>query len=315
MNDFDSTYGYSLDDLLEFSAPEMPEDFQEFWHKRYERALEQEPILSLRDEGRVYKNVRVFDINYCSTGGVHIGGWLTIPEKKQIKRGFVVLHGYGGREKPDFFLPFDDAAIIYPCCRGLSRSAQPPFSSNPKWHILHDIDKVEKYILGGCVDDIWLGITAILHLYPWIENRLGLLGISFGGGIGALVTAWDKRISSAHFNVPSFGNHQLRLKYQTYGSGESLREFFKDKPDMLLNTLKYYDAALAARFITVPVHCACALDDPVVAPPGQFAIYNSIREDLRQLFVLNYGHQDYPDRKKDELKLLEYLKNFFAALL
>ena len=60
------------------------------------------------------------------------------------------------------------------------------------------------------------------------------------------------------------------------GSGAAVQAMLKRKPDFLHSTLAYYDAAIAAKRILIPMHCACAMFDPMVAPPGQFAVYNAI---------------------------------------
>jgi cephalosporin-C deacetylase len=54
--------------------------------------------------------------------------------------------------------------------------------------------------------------------------------------------------------------------------------------------LAWYDAATAATYLDIPVVCTPALFDPSVVPPGQFAVHNAIREDLRRSFILQAGH-------------------------
>lgn len=71
-----------------------------------------------------------------------------------------------------------------------------------------------------------------------------MIGVSFGGGIGAMALAWDRRIARAHFNVPSFGNQPLRLKLQTMGSGAAVRSAHMRNRETVERTLAYYDAAV-----------------------------------------------------------------------
>ena len=64
----------------------------------------------------------------------------------------------------------------------------------------------------------------------------------------------------------------------------------------------------------MPVHFALALQDPVVTPPGQFAIYNHTVSE-KQLFVLEQGHSDdYRNKTQQEKLLLEELEEFFESL-
>ncbi|MEM9017739.1 MAG: acetylxylan esterase, partial [Verrucomicrobiota bacterium] len=235
------------------------------------------------------------------------------PQVGPVRRGFVVGHGYGGRDGPDLHLPFPDAALLFPCARGLGRSEDPRYSSNANWHVLHNIQDPERYIFRGCAEDLWLGFSAMLELFPELEGHLGYLGISFGGGIGALSLAWEDRVARAHFNVPSFGHQLLRLRLPSLGSAASLQAFAKRNPGVAEKTLPYFDAAIAARHIKIPVHSALALADPMVTPPGQFAIRNGL-SGPSPLFVLPAGHMEYPEEGETENQLLAEIEEFFREL-
>ena len=306
---------FTLEQLLEIKAPPAPEDFHAFWYAAYVAAKNFNPHITVEDTHQIVKNWRVLNVSYTSTNNMTIGGWLLVPADKAPKRGFIVGHGYAGRNAPDFHLPFSDAAIFFPCCRGLGKSPNHPISSEPQWHVLHDIHQRDNYILKGCVEDIWLAVSCMEILFPYLQGKLGFLGISFSGGIGALAMACEKRIAKAHFNVPTFGHHRLRLRQTTWGSGHAVQQFFKKAPRLTLNTLRYYDAANAAEAIKIPVHYALALKDPVVTPPGQFAIYNHTNSN-KQLFVFDEGHANYPypGQKEQEQQLRKELKAFFSDI-
>lgn len=310
---FDPTYGYSLTQLLAVKPPKEPKDFDCFWQARYQKALtvDPQPIIRLIECDRL--GWRVFEISYTSTDNFPIRGWLLLPVSGVIKRGFVIGHGYGGRTEPDFHLQFKEAALLFPCFRGLALSAQPGISTEPYWHVLHNIDQIDKYILGGCVEDVWLAVSALSNLFPQLIGHLGYLGISFAGGIGALALAWEQRIARGHLNTPTFGHQPLRVRLPTQGSAHSVQQFYRSHKKQTLKVLRYYDAATAAKRIAQPVHCACAKFDPCVAPPGQFAIYNAIPGE-KQLFILDAGHYNYYGQQQQEHELLNELDTFFAPL-
>ncbi|WP_333876066.1 acetylxylan esterase [Methylobacter sp.] len=310
---FDPTYGYSLNQLLAVKTPKEPKDFDDFWQKRYQQALTVVPKPQLKIINEDKQGWRVFEISYASTDNFPTRGWLLLPTSGVVKRGFIVGHGYGGGYEPDYHLPFKDAALLFPCFRGLALSAQPSISSEPYWHVRHNIDQKDRYILGSCVEDVWVAVSALLSLFPNIAGHLGYLGISFGGGIGAMALAWESRISKGHFNVPSFGHHPLRLRLPSNGSADSVQQFYRTHKKMTLKVLRYYDAALAAKRITMPIHCACAKFDPCVAPPGQFAIYNAL-PGQKQLFVLDAGHHPYANQAQQEYELIHELDAFFSSL-
>jgi cephalosporin-C deacetylase len=309
---FDPTYGYGLDDLLKIQPPHPPEDFEAFWHPSYRAALLVDPRPTLRRSTLRCDNFIIYDIDYRSTGVFTIGGWLLLPKNGNITRGLIVGHGYGGRTGPDFELPVEDAAVLFPCFRGLSRSARAPISTNPQWHVLHDLHQRDRYIMRGCAEDIWMGVSALLALYPWLQEHIGYMGTSLGGGVGALALPWDQRIVRGHLCVPTFGHQELRLKFESLGSLAAVRGFHQQHPEVV-ETLRYFDAAVAASFLKQPMHLAAALFDPMVPPPGQFAVYNALAGP-KQLFTLSAGHFDYPNKAIQENELKQQLKKFFKSL-
>lgn len=312
MSNFDPAYGYSLEQLLRIEPPPTPAGFAAFWQARYNRTMEHHPAQRLTRCGPIHPDFECYDLCYRSTDGFEIGGWALIPKHGPVRRGVIVGHGYGGRDAPDFNLPIPDAAFLFPCFRGLSRSRRYPISDNPDYHVLHNINDRNRYILGGCVEDLWLAVSTMQRLFPETAGHLAYLGISFGGGIGALALPWDHRIQRAHFNVPSFGHHPLRLQLPSRGSAASVQNYQREHGHTL-ETLSYYDAAVAALNIRIPVHVAAALADPVVAPPGQFSIYNALPRG-KKLFLLDMGHSAYPRQAAQEKALLSELQDFFSDL-
>ncbi len=307
---FDPTYGYSLDDLLAVQPPPEPADFVPFWRARYRRALMVEPNSRLRPADLTDARFRVHDLAYSSTDGFTIRGWLLTPLFQPPRRGFVVGHGYGGFAHLPLDLPRDDGAYLIPCVRGLCLSRCPSIPEDPSGHVRHGIQDRHGYILGGCVDDLWTGVSALLAFFPERAGHVGYLGTSLGGGLGAMALAWDERIGRGHLHVPAFGHQPLRLALPTVGSAAALQCL---NPGPLLDTLAYFDSAVAARHIRQSMHLAVAGFDPAVAPPGQFAVYNAISGDKR-LLLLEAGHFDYPDRGPRERELMAQLWAFFAPL-
>jgi len=308
---FDPSYGHTLASLLEVRPPPEPEGFAEFWSRRYREALSVDPEGKAGGLVERRQGWEVRDFSSVSTGGTPLRGWLLTPERGPVRRAFVVGHGYGGREAPDTHLPLKEAALLFPCSRGLGRSLSPSIPADPGRHVLHGIERPESYVLGGCIEDVWTSATALLQCFPEAALDLGYLGISFGGGVGMMALAWDPRFSRAHVNVPSFGHQALRLELPTLGSGAAVRARYRRDPS-ILETLLLHDAAVAARRVSVPVHGAYALFDPAVAPPGQFSIHNALGG-RGSCFVLTAGHHPYPGQVAENRRLLQEIDTFFDA--
>jgi len=299
---FDPTYGYDLEQLLAVPAPAGPHDLRAFWSWSYNvtRALP----LSLRrhqiESSRSDYDVYVVEFN--SLGSMRIGGWLTVPKQGPIVHGLVIGHGYGGRTEPHFE---PEAITIAPCARGFNRSARRDIPDEAFRHVLHGIEKRDDYSHRGCAADLWSAASALLELHPELAGKLDYAGTSFGGGIGALALPWDNRFRKAFLQVPSFGNHPLRLTLPCVGSGEAVRSYHRRHPEVL-KVLEYFDAATAARLIKIPVFGAPALFDPAVPPPGQFAICNALGG-TKKLFVHTAGHYSSPKEGEENEELEKQL--------
>jgi cephalosporin-C deacetylase len=310
---FDPAYGLGVDELRAIRPPEAPPGFDDFWRARYIGALGVDPRPRLSESASRHPDWRVHDILYVSTDEFQIDGWLLLPRAGAIRRGLVVGHGYGGRDQPDFDIPVKETAVLFPCFRGLSRSSRPPISSDPARHVLTGIDTPDRYILGGCVEDLWVAVSVLTTLYPELNGRIGYSGISFGGGIGALAIPFDKRIDRSHLVVPTFGNMPLWLTLPTVGSGHSVQEYHKTHGDVL-KTLSLFDAATAATRIEISMLIAVARFDPAVAPPCQFSVANALAtSNHHEIVILDAGHFDYPGSEAQHARLSEKVRRFFRA--
>lgn len=320
---FDPAYGRTLDDLLRVTAPATaPDDFDAFWRARYAaaRAVATEPELGPLEEER--DGVRIHGVTFTSVGGVRLGGWIALPaEGAPAEHGFVIGHGYGGREEPgpDVPLPLPRSAAILPCVRGLpARGLSDGVPDTSARHVLHGIASRDTYVIGDCVADLWCAASALNELVPETDPaaggpRLGYLGESFGGGLGALALPWDDRFGAGQLTVPTFGNHPLRLTLPCAGSGEAVRGHHRTHPEVT-EVLRYFDAATAATRLELPVLVAAALFDPSVPPPGQFAVYNALPGE-RELQVLSAGHFVHPGWVAETEELYAARRRFFGAHL
>jgi cephalosporin-C deacetylase len=321
--DFDPTYGLGLQALRQLRPPPAPPGFDDFWRARYLGALDVDPRPRISESTSRHPDWHVRDIVYTSTDEFQIGGWLLAPREGKVRRGLVVGHGYGGRDQPDFDVPVEETAVLFPCFRGLSRSRRPPIPSDPAGHVLTGMDAPERYILGGCVEDLWLAVSVLTRLYPELDRAIGYSGVSFGGGLGALAMAFDTRIDRGHLAVPTFGNMPLWLTLPTVGSGHAVQEYQKTHRDVL-GTLSLFDAATAATRIEAPMLVAVARFDPAVAPPCQFSLANTLSGPLaasshpatsnhNEIVVLDAGHFDYPGSQEQHALLSEKVRRFFRA--
>ena len=304
----DATYGYNREALLQVGAPISPPDFAEFWRQTFAQTAQVPLRISRREIESSHRETRVFEIEFDGLEGFRVGGWLTVPREGDFERGLVVGHGYGGRDAPSYDLPGPPAVALFPCARGFNRSARAGLPDNAARHVLHGIEARETYILRACVADLWASAAALLELFPQIEGNLDYFGGSFGGGLGALMLPFDARFGRAYLDVPTFGNHPLRVQLACNGSGRAVSSYYARHP-AVLEVLAYFDAATAARLIEIPTLVSPALSDPAVPPPGQFAVANALGG-AKKLWIRACGH---PTDDADDAALFGELTRWFGA--
>jgi len=288
---FDPTHGYTLETLLQVAAPAEPADLVSFWRETKALTDAVPTAVERRTIAPVADGQKLYEIEFDTLGG-RCGGWLTVPMDGPPRALMVLGHGYGGRPEPGTF-PQDPAmAVLSPCARGFHRSARPDVPSSGGAHAVHGIERRETYIQRFNVAEIWSAASVLLELFPSARGRLYYSGSSFGGGLGALALPWDERFTRAYLELPSLGLHPFRMTHPSKGVASALRGFQEGRPDVL-PVLQYFDAAITARHITIPVLATCALFDPSVPPPGQFAVYNTLAGP-KQLIVADAGHFQFP---------------------
>ena len=300
----DPTYGYTLERLVGVQSPPPPSDFAAFWEQRYVQALAIVPNLTIGRALRI-DSFEVREVHFDGIGGQRLGGYLALPTGKPIDSAVLYVHGYGGCSEPtmaDLTKNTPTTAALFTCVRGFGLSADPNIPSDANEHVILGIDAPETYQLGFSVADVWSSASALLAAAPTAKAHLYLDGTSFGGGIGAMALAWDKRFAKAYLDVPTFGDQQLRMQLPTLGSGHAVQQYLAKSvhPEKVWRTLSYFDAASSARFITTPTMFTCALSDAMVAPPGQFAVYNTAGG-TKKLNVMSAGHAQIPDAETQHL--------------
>ena len=308
---FDPTYGYSKQDLLSVGYPEAPDDFDDFWEQTLSESIavalniEQEPL-----DGP-FPGHTLSKISFDTLGPVRVGAWLLEPRDISPTGGVVIGHGYGGRSEPDTQVDLTSRVAIFPCAPGFNLSAHSDIPNSALAHVVHGIGHRDTYILRACVASIWSAASVLLELVPAIKEHLYYAGVSFGGGLGALALPWDPRFKKGHLVVPTFGNHPIRLQCPCVGSGMAVEAYHRKHPEVI-DVLRYYDAATAASRIRIPVLAAPALFDPVVPPPGQFAVCNALPEGSQKI-ILSAGHYyEYPEMMDEYKHVYKSLRNWFG---
>ena len=293
----------SQDDFLRLTAPEEPSDFIDFWKNTYALATAQTPTWHIeREIWSPEKDTRTYLIRAKTWDNCVIAMWISRPENS--KGGLLIGQGYGQPSVPGYY---PSMTVCFPCVRGLGQSQCKDIPWGVSKHVIHGIASKETYILRGVISDLWTAAGVMMEMFPDTAENLCYSGGSMGGGMGAMMLPWDNRFRAAFLLVPTFGGNHVRLLVPSTGSGESVRLYVQEHPEAM-KVLAYFDAAIAAKYISIPTIVCPALEDTVVAPAGQFCVANSIPEKYRTMYILDKGHAEGSARDKVLMEKVEETK-------
>ena len=297
---FDPRHGYTHEQLRSISAPDTePADFDQFWQSLYQETLSQPLNIERRASTFSDKYWNVEECYFDTLEHQRVGAWLLTPKEGPIQSLRVFGHGYGGREQPSFSHAElrKHTAHLFPVAPGFHISADPAIPlNNAAKHVVHGIESKDTYVFRVCAASLWSAASVLLNLYPLCADSLHYVAWSYGGGMGALMLPWDQRYVCAELGVPSFGHHPIRLKCPCVGSGEAVRAYHREHPEVE-SVLAYFDAATAARKIKQPMLFGVCAFDPAVPPPGQYAVANACQSEAI-ISEIEVGHYavDYPGK-------------------
>ncbi len=306
---FDPTHSYSFEQLKTIGYPPVTPAFKKFWQSTYQENLRIPLQIRLEDTGIFYKDLSVKKLTYSSWGGHTTGAWVLEPLQQKIKAGLIMGHGYGGRDGYAIAMIPRNTVIFLPVARGFHLSAVAGYPNESSKHVIYHINNKYDYSIRGCVAELWTAVSCAYEIYPQIKT-CSFSGASFGGGLGALMVPFENRISRYHLSVPTFGNQPLRTKVPCTGSGESVRKYLAENPEIEQTTLPFYDSATAASLIKIPGIVSPALFDPAVPPLGQFSVANAIPGE-KEIWVFQTGHFDTKISGQEDRILNEKLISFF----
>jgi len=119
------------------------------------------------------------------------------------------------------------------------------------------------------------------------RERVLYTGASHGGAFGIFLTAFSPAIRAAFCGVPNFGD----IGGVSIGRHPSDA---KGKFKKIWRKLVYFDAAICAERIRVPVLMTVGFIDSACAPSAVYCIYNRLRGPKTMLDKVNEGHSGMP---------------------
>lgn len=270
----EAAVGALIDPFKIDALMEEPSDFDQFWETAKEElaAIPIDPQLAYVTEDEYSTSYRV---NLAHINNRRVYGYITIPKKEGIYPAVLSLPAFGTGANivnPDPLLPKALGVISMT----ISIHNAEPDQVDSLAYQPNDITIPEENYLRQAV---LCGVRAIdyLHSRADFNGKVGLLGVSQGGGLAILTAGVDERVDFISISGAVYGQHAGAAFDQASGFPYYLRSVENESTalqDAALNASLYYDAIFFARRFKGEVFSHMGYLDDIANPATQLAIFN-----------------------------------------
>ena len=319
-------FDYPLERLRGYRPPLTHEpDFRDFWADTLARVGNIPLAPELTPVDYPVDGLRIYHATYAGWDGARINGWYLVPDSAEPLPSLVVYHGYSGSRGTIYdLLPWASQgyAVLAVDVRGQNGdTADPtdyPSGHFQGWMTLGILDPARYFYRGAFVDCV-RALDFVAGRPEVDADRIGITGISQGGGLTLAVAGLDRRPKVAMSDVPFLCHYNRAVDVTDQRPYSELIEFCRSHPGaegQVFRTLSYFDAMNLAPDIACPTLVSVGLLDMVCPPSTVFAAYNHLGsatptgEATKEIKVYPFGvHAVYPDQWEDKLRWARrYLK-------
>ena len=256
-------------------------------------------------------------VTLTGLGGVRFRAFLTLPDLGPDAGplpAVVYTPGYGGNTPHTVMagLCYDKGIAllsVYP--RGQGESAE-------YWRLPEGLTKLtmglddphKQYYRAGYADCL-RGIDFLCSRENIDSQRIGVVGLSQGGGLTLATAALDPRVKCAVAHEPFLCNYPMAIETATTGPYLELVNYFAQNPEVTqraLDTLAWFDPLNLAQLIDCPTFVSIGLDDTTCPPETIRPVYERIEAFKGVIEMPRAGHGwYYVYRDFDDLWLRRYL--------
>ncbi len=171
-------------------------------------------------------------------------------------------------------------------------------------------DPYKQYYRAGYADCL-RGIDYLCSRGDIDSERIGVVGLSQGGGLTLAMAALDSRLKCAVAHEPFLCNYPVAVETATTGPYLELVNHFEEKPESrqgALETLAWFDPLNLAQFIECPTFVSIGLADTTCPPETIRPVYERIEAFKGLIDIPDAGHGwHYVYRDFDDLWLRRFL--------
>lgn len=297
-----------------FPKLHAPQDLDAFWTDVLAETREK-PLSGTRQAmATPLQGVAAYDVVYEGIDGTPIHGIYLVPEfmGKDQYPCVVYYHGYtGSRGMPEHFAHYLLAglAVFSIDIRGQGGETgdlAPLEGGKTRGWVTRGITDPHKSYYKSYITDAIRAVDWVLEQPEVDPARVGVAGGSQGGGLAIIVSAVGCRHSFAVADIPNLCYVDWAV-FNTTGSLTEVADYIGRYPEQMetaLDTLSYFDNAVLADRIRIPVLVSVGLKDTVCPPEAVFAAYNRIESEKQIEIFPSHGHATGPKHVRTVLEFI-----------
>ena len=295
-----------LDELRAYKPPLTKQpDFDTFWEETLAAAakIPLDPALELTNYPA--RRVKVYQVFYDSWDGARITGWYLVPtDIKGPLPTLVYYHGYTGwTGEPHTHLPWalQGYAVLAVDIRGQAGRSDDttpyPGGHVRGWMTVGTRSPHTYYYRGAYIDCV--RALDFLETRDEVDmQRVGIMGISQGGGLTLAVAGLDSRPKLAMPEIPFLCHFRRGVDMAATDPYLEIAEYLKRFPKEEANifrTLSYFDCMNLAPRVRCPVLMNVGLIDTCCPPSTIYATFNHLGSAVKEMSVYPYHKHEIID--------------------
>ena len=281
-------FDWPIDKLRAYKPPLTRQaDFASFWEETRARAAAIPLAPALEPTDYPADGIEISRATYAGWDGARIVGWYLRPKAPGRYPGLVFYHGYSGSRGAIYdYLGWagQGYAVFAVDTRGQNGDTSDP-TTYPSGHstgwMTLGITRRDSYYYRGAYIDCVRALD-FMESRPEVDpDRIGITGISQGGGLTLAVAGLDHRPKVAMSDVPYLCNFPRALDVTDQRPYNELIDYLRSHPgqeDAVFTTLSYFDGMNLAPEISCPTLVSVGLLDTICPPSTVFSAYNHIDE-------------------------------------
>ncbi len=301
-----------LEDLRAYQpAPNSPPDLDQFWGRTLAESAQAPLNAQLEKLDYPVPELDVYRIYYDGWRGARICGWFIARAGARSQSTMVFYHGYSGNKGQVYdYLGWalQGYTVLAVDVRGQAGESADS-DVYPGGHVTgwmtKGITSPDTYYYRGVYVDCVRALDFAVNRPEVDADRIGIAGVSQGGGLSLAVAALDRRPKLSMPEVPFLCDFRRALDVTDKNPYQEIAMYchrFPDRVETVFNTLSYVDNLNLADRISCPVLVTVGLQDLICPPSTIFGTYHRIASE-KEIRVYPFGgHEAYPSHHEHKLR-------------